>query len=117
MDSPTITVLAGEPMAGEHIVRTPIDPALFRRQLFSGNPPHAPNVCGFVIRFTETSRTGLPCSRPATPIEHTWLRAHGYRFSGGKWCRADRRPARSVQPSWDWEAWCAQRTGRSTKGS
>lgn len=61
-------------------MRCPIDPALFKRRLFSGNPPHAPHVYGWIIRL----------HRYTTDIEKAWLHAHGYEFSGGKWCRADR---------------------------
>lgn len=60
-------------------MRTPIAPKLFQRRLFSGNPPFAPRVYGWIIRL----------GGPATKTERTWLKAHGYAFSGGKWGRPD----------------------------
>lgn len=60
-------------------MRTPIAPDLFRRQVFSGNPPIAPHVSGWIIKLR----------RPATAAERSWLKAHGYAFSGGKWARPD----------------------------
>ena len=74
-------------------MRSPVDPGLFRRRLFSGNPPHAPHVYGFTIRF----------GRYATDDEKRWLRIHGYRFSGGVWARADRKPA-SQRTAAAWKA-------------
>jgi hypothetical protein len=60
-------------------VRCPLATNSFRRELFSGNPPHAPHVYGWVVRLGGS----------ATPEQHAWLKGHGYKFSGGKWCRAD----------------------------
>jgi hypothetical protein len=60
--------------------RTPIDPALFQRRIFRGNPPHAPHVWGWRLKL----------GRPATQAERAWLREHGYAFSGGRWHREDR---------------------------
>jgi hypothetical protein len=62
-------------------VRCPIDGDCFRRELFSGNPPHAPHVHGWVVRFG--GRASLE--------QRAWLKGHGYSFSGGKWCRSDKR--------------------------
>lgn len=67
------------------MTRTPhklvsLAPDLFQRQWFSGNPPHAPNRYGWILRL----------GGPATVAERSWLKAHGYEFSGGKWCRPDR---------------------------
>jgi hypothetical protein len=64
-------------------MRTPIDPELFKRQRFSGNPPHAPYVFGFVIRFRRAGMFGRTRQRSATPEERAWLHTHGYKFSGG----------------------------------
>jgi hypothetical protein len=61
-------------------MKTPIDPKLFQHRIFGGNPPVAPYRYGWIIRL----------GGPATKIEHQWLKLHGYRFSGGKWCREDR---------------------------
>jgi len=61
-------------------VRCPIAGTDFRRELFSGNPPHAPHAYGWVVRLGGSS----------TLEQRAWLRAHGYRASGKKWCRADR---------------------------
>jgi hypothetical protein len=65
--------------------RCPISADCFRRELFGGNPPHAPHVYGWVVRLG-----GL-----TSPVQRAWLRAHGYRFSGHKWCRADARDRNS----------------------
>jgi len=62
-------------------VRTPIEPKLFKHRVFSGNPPHAPHRYGWIVRL----------GGPATAVERAWLKAHGYTFSGGKWCRLDRK--------------------------
>jgi hypothetical protein len=51
-----------------------------RRRIFSGNPPHAPYVYGWVMD---------PLGRHTTDAEKQWLRAHGFKFSGGKWHRQD----------------------------
>lgn len=56
-------------------------PDLFKRRVFSGNPPHAPHRYGWILRL----------GGPATAAERAWLKAHGYGFSGGKWLRPDRR--------------------------
>lgn len=55
-------------------------PDLFKRQVFSGNPPHAPHRYGWILRL----------GGPATAAERAWLKAHSYGFSGGKWLRPDR---------------------------
>lgn len=55
-------------------------PVLFRRRRFSGNPPHAPVRYGWVVRLWGPSR----------PSERAWLKAHGYRYAGGKWLKPDR---------------------------
>ncbi len=60
-------------------VRCPIAASDFRRELFSGDPPRAPHVYGWVVRL----------GGAAAPAQRAWLRGHGYRSSGGKWCRAD----------------------------
>jgi hypothetical protein len=59
-------------------VRCPIGMNSFHRKLFSGNPPHAPHVYGWIVRLGGS----------ATPEQRAWLKSHGYCFSGGKWCRA-----------------------------
>lgn len=46
---------------------------------FWGNPPHSPYVYGWVLRL----------ERHTTPAEKTWLKSHGFSFSGGKWTRCD----------------------------
>lgn len=47
--------------------------------LFSGNPPLSPHVYGWILRL----------NRYATDAEKAWLKAKGFTFRGGKWCRAD----------------------------
>lgn len=61
--------------------RGPVDAGVFCREVFGGNPPHAPRVYGWVVRL----------GGPPTDAERAWLRSHGYRFSGGAWKRRDRR--------------------------
>lgn len=53
----------------------------FERSILSGNPPSAPYVHGWIVRL----------GGPATIAERAWLVAHGYKYGGGKWVRADRR--------------------------
>jgi hypothetical protein len=62
-------------------MRAPIDPKLFRHQPFNGNPPHAQIRYGWVVHL----------GGPATLTERTWLKAHGYAYFGGGWCRLDRK--------------------------
>ena len=61
-------------------------PELFKRRVFSGNPPHAPHRYGWLLRLR----------RPATDAERAWLKLHGYGFSGGKWLRPDRGGPKEV---------------------
>ena len=55
----------------------------FKRRIFSGNPhaQNAPYRYGWIIRL----------GGPVRADEKRWLVAHGYSYSGGKWCRADDR--------------------------
>ena len=71
-------------------MRTPIDPAMFHRRKFSGHPPCTSIVWGFVVRLVAVTTAGVTRQRRATPEERAWLRAHGYRFYGSRWYRADR---------------------------
>lgn len=48
------------------------------RRTLGGNPPIAPHVWGWVLMLGYTS-----------PEERKGLRAAGFRFSGGRWHRAD----------------------------
>lgn len=57
-----------------------ITSSIFQRRIFSGNPPITPHYRGWIIRL----------SGPATVAERAWLKAHGFAFSGGKWCKPDR---------------------------
>ena len=51
-----------------------------RRVVLSGNPPHSDYEYGWMAdRF----------GRHTTDCEKAWLRANGFRFSGGKWWRSD----------------------------
>lgn len=99
---------------GKRPMRTPIDPSRFLRMICAGNPPHAPLIWGFVLRL----------GGPATREEKAWLRAHGYRFSGGAWGRRDRK-ASALQdphePRWDralarWQE-ARERAHRSSRSS
>lgn len=54
---------------------------LFKRRVFSGNPPHAPHRYGWLLRL----------GGPATAEERAWLKAHGYgHMAQGTWLRVDR---------------------------
>lgn len=59
---------------------TPIARELFRRKKFSGNPPRHPYRYGWQVSL----------GGRASPLERTWLKAHGYQYSGHSWYRADR---------------------------
>jgi len=50
-----------------------------RRVRWSGNPPFAPYVYGWTIRF----------GRHTSPEEKWTLRWYGFWFSGGQWKRSD----------------------------
>lgn len=60
---------------------------LFKRRLFSGNlhAQNAPLYYGWILRL----------GGPALPAEKSWLKSHGYTFSGGKWCKKDSKPVRN----------------------
>lgn len=60
----------------ETIVR---DTLWLRHVVWSGNPPHAPYAYGWLFKL----------DRYTTPEERAWLKAHGWRFSGGKWGKPD----------------------------
>ena len=57
--------------------------------LFSGNPlvPGCPLVYGWTFRLR----------RYTTVKERAWLKANGWRFSGGRWSKADNSGGADVQ--------------------